>query len=244
MEIITTIREDTLQYARSKNNHTFDITEKDIMNFLGILIISGYHTNGTIGTIGNVQTNRMMKFPLNILKKDERASLDYRSDGNILFAQWKDNSIVSIGTNFGSITPLNKVNRWVKGAGKVAVDQPNLIADYNSGMGGVDLLDMQLASYTPKLTSKKWWWPPFSDALNTAMVAAVRIYKRTSPLAPERQLSHLQFRIQVAECLVKYEVEAPRVRLGGPAVPVPDYIQRDGINHECVSYKQTRCVIC
>ena len=94
----------------------------------------------------------MMKFPLNILKKDERASLDYRSDGNILFAQWKDNSVVSIGTNFGSITPLNKVNRWVKGAGKVAVDQPNLIADYNSGMGGVDLLDMQLASYTPKLT--------------------------------------------------------------------------------------------
>ena len=32
-------------------------------------------------------------------------------DGNILFAQWKDNSVVSTGTNFSSITPLNKKNR-------------------------------------------------------------------------------------------------------------------------------------
>ena len=174
--------------------------------------------------IGTVRTNRMMKCPLNILKKDERASLDYRSDGNFLFAQWKDNFVVSIGTNFSSITPLKKVNRWVKGAGKVPVDQSNLIADYNTGMGGVDLLDIQLASYRPKLTSKKWCWPLFNNALNIAMVAAVRIYKRTQPHAPERQLSHLEFRIEVAECLVKYEVEAPRVRLGGPTAPVPGYI--------------------
>ena len=37
------------------------------------------------------------------------------------------------------------------------------------------------------------------------MVAAFKIYIRTSPLAPERQLSHLEFRIEVAGCLVKYE---------------------------------------
>ena len=186
----------------------------------------------------------MMKCPLNILKRDERASFDYRSNGNVLFAQWKDNSVVSIGSNFSSITPLKKVNHWVKGAGKVAVDQPNLIADYNTGMGGVDLLDMQLASYRPKLTSKKWWWPLFNNALNIAMVVAFRIYKRTSPLAPERQLSHLEFCIETAACLVKYEVEAPRARLAGPTAPVPDYIQQDGINHECVSCEQTQCVTC
>ena len=63
------------------------------------------------------------------------------------------------------------------------------------------------------------------------MVSAFRICKCTSPLAPERQLLHLGFRIEVAEGLVKYEIEAPRVRLGGPTAPVPDYIRRDGINH-------------
>ena len=145
--------------------------------------------------IGTVRTNRMMKCPLNILKKDERASLDYRGDGNVLIVQWKDNSVVSIGTNFSSMTSLKKVNRWVKGAGKVAVDQPDLIADDNTGMGEVDLLDMQLASYRPELPSKKCWWPLFNNALNIAMFAAFRIYKRTSHLAPERQLSHLEFRV-------------------------------------------------
>ena len=95
-------------------------------------------------TLTTIRNNRMMKCLLNILKKkNERVSLDYRSDGNVLFAQWKDNSVVSIGTNFSSITPLKNVNCWVKGAGKVAVDQPNLIADYNTCMGGVVLPDMR-----------------------------------------------------------------------------------------------------
>ena len=78
------------------------------------------------------------------------------------------------------------------------------------------------------------------------MVATFRIYKRISPLAPGRQASHLEFHIQVAftlECLVKYEIEAPNVRVGGLTAPIPDYIQLGGINHECLSYKQTRWVI-
>ena len=44
MEIITMIREETLWYARSKSNYSFNNTEKDIMNLLGIVIISGYIT--------------------------------------------------------------------------------------------------------------------------------------------------------------------------------------------------------
>ena len=56
------------------------------------------------------------------------------------------------------------------------------------------------------------------------MVAVFRIYKRILIYAPERQLSHLEFPTEVAECLFKYEVEAPRVRLGGPTAPVPGYI--------------------
>ena len=78
------------------------------------------------------------------------------------------------------------------------------------------------------------------------MVATFRIYKRISPLVPGRQASHLEFHIKVAftlECLVKYEIEAPNVRVGGLTAPIPDYIQLDGINHECLSYKQTRWVI-
>ena len=57
------------------------------------------------------------------------------------------------------------------------------------------------------------------------MVAAFRIYKSTSSLAPERQLSHLGFHIGMTECLVKYEVETRRVRLREPTGPVPNYLR-------------------
>ena len=57
------------------------------------------------------------------------------------------------------------------------------------------------------------------------MVVAFRIYKSTSPLAPERQLSHLEFHIEMTECLVKYEVETRRVRLREPTGPVPNYLR-------------------
>ena len=79
----------------------------------------------------------------------------------------------------------------MKGQGKIMVDQPKLIAEYNKGMGGVDILDMHLAAYRPKITSKKWWWPLFSNALNLAVVAAFKIHQRVSPLPAAKKLTHL-----------------------------------------------------
>ena len=128
--------------------------------------------------IGTVRSNRRESCFFGITKKDEIASYDYKSDGTVLFVQWKDNSIVTVGTNFGKVTPVDKVSRWVKGKGKVSVDQPEVIYECNKGMGGVDLLDMLLGSYRTNLHSKKWWWPLFSNALNIAVVAAFKIHKK------------------------------------------------------------------
>ena len=95
----------------------------------------------------------------------------------------------------------------MKGKGKVSVDQPKVISEYNKGMGGVDLLDMLLGSYRPNLRSKKWWWPLFANALNIAVVAAFKIHQKVCV----DQLSHLDFRIEVAEVMVRANHEAQRV---------------------------------
>ena len=155
-----------------------------------------------IRAIGTVGSNRTESCFFGVTKKDERASYDYKD-------QRKDNSIVTIGTNFSKVTPVDKVSRWVKGKGKVPVEQPKVISEYNKGMGGVDLLDMLLGSYRPNLCSKKWWWPLFSNALNIPGVAAFKIHKK----ACVDQLSHLDFRIEVAEVMVRANHEAQRVRL-------------------------------
>ena len=44
----------------------------------------------------------MMKWPLidmKQMKRKERESYDYRSDGKIEIVQWNDNSIVTLGSN-------------------------------------------------------------------------------------------------------------------------------------------------
>ena len=148
--------------------------------------------------------------------------------------------MVTIGTNFSKVTPVDKVSRWVKGKGKVSVDQPKVISEYNKGMGGVDLLDMLLGSYRPNLRSKKWWWPLFANALNIAVVAAFKIHQKVCV----DQLSHLDFRIEVAEVMVRANHEAQRVRLGGPTASVPGQIRLDGVNHTLVPSSQGRCIYC
>ena len=135
----------------------------------------------------------------------------------VLFVQWKDNSIVTIGTNFSKVTPVDKVSRWVKGKGKVSVDQPKVIFEYKRGMGGVVFLDMLLGSYRRNRRSKKWWWPLFANALNIAVVAVFKIHKKVC-VDP---LSHLDFRIDVAEVMVRANHKAQRVQLDGPTASVP-----------------------
>ena len=79
--------------------------------------------------IGTVRSNRTESCFFGDTKKDERASYDYKSDGTVLFVQWKDNSIIAVDTNFSKVTPVDKVSRWVKGKGKVSVDQPKVISE-------------------------------------------------------------------------------------------------------------------
>ena len=190
--------------------------------------------------IGTVGSNRTESCFFGVTNKDEHASDDYKSDRTVFFVQWKDNSIVTVGTNFSKVTPADKVSRWVKGKGKVSVDQLKVISEYKKGMGGVDLLDMLLGSYLPNLRSKKWWWPLFLNALNIAVVAAFKIHKK----ACVGQLSHLDFRIEVAEMMVRANHVEQRMQLGGPTASVPGQIRLDGVNHTLVPTSQGRCIYC
>ena len=66
-------------------------------------------------------------------------------------------------------------------------------------MGGVDLMDRLAESYRPSIQGKKWNWPLFINVVNLSVVAAWRLYCKTC----QENLSHLQFRSQIALCLLK-----------------------------------------
>ena len=142
---------------------------------------------------GTVRDNRTNKCPLiatSDLKKKERGTYDYKSDGKVICVKWNDNAVVTVASNYFTATPIQKTHRRVRSENRKEVEQPNLIYKYNFGMGGVDQLDRLASSYRPRLRSKKWWWNLFSNGLNLSVIAAYRFFQY---LNPEQKMTHLQF---------------------------------------------------
>ena len=195
-----------------------------------------------IRACGTVRENRIGHCPLRSSKeiqKQPRGTFDYRSDGTVICMKWNDNRAVTVASNYYGVTPLHKAERRVKNEARKIVSQPRAICMYNQGMGGVDLCDRQLASYRPRLRARKWWWNLFAHALNLAVVAAHEFYNH---IHPANKKDHHEFRVTVAETLVKRQ--SSRVRMGGPTAPAPPAVQYDGINHYLVPCRQGRCVVC
>ena len=110
---------------------------------------------------GTVRQNRIKGFPLKTgadMKKTERGSYDYRSDGDVEIVRWNDNSVITLCSNAAGVEPVRQVKRRVKSKGSILAPLPHVLASYNKGMGGVDLLDRALADYRPSILGKKWYW--------------------------------------------------------------------------------------
>ena len=171
------------------------------------------------------------------LKKEERGTFDFCSDGKVYVAKWHDNSIVTIASNWENHQPVHKTRRRVKG-GEKQVSQPQLVCTYNKGMGGVDLMNRLAKFYRPSIRGKKWYWPLFINVVNLSVVAAWRLYCKTC----QENLSHLQFRSQIALCLLK--AGSQRVRKLELAGILPEDVRYNGIDHTLGSTSQGRCKVC
>ena len=170
------------------------------------------------------------------MKKSTRGTFDFRCDGTVFMCKWNDNSVVTVASNCQTHTPVHEVRRRVKGQPVNNVQQPHLIHAYNQGMGGVDLMDRMLASHRPSIRGKKWYWP----LLNVTFVVAWRIHCKIA----ESPLSHLDFRREIAICLLEMSVVSRLQVGGGPRVNLPDDVRFDEEDHEKVAASQGRCKVC
>ena len=164
------------------------------------------------------------------LKQEGRGAHDFISDGHVSFIRWNDNSTVTIGSNFMCHEPVGKVKMRMKG-GRREAGISVVVSKYNSGMGGIDLLDQLCGSYRPTIYSKKWWWPLFTHTLNVSVVAAWRLYQS---LNPKNNTSHLDFRRKISIYLMRSSVGQPKSPAncsGGHHVCLPDTVR---LNHRHV----------
>ncbi len=102
---------------------------------------------------GTMRANRLQGCKLKSnkdLKKSGRGSLDYMTDLNsgVIIAKWMDNNAVHLASNFIGVEPMQTVSRWIpEEKCRKDIPCPNIIKEYNGGMGGVDLVDMLIALY-------------------------------------------------------------------------------------------------
>ena len=191
---------------------------------------------------GTIRQNKTQNCPFTspaAMKKQERGTFEAFGDGMIALCQWNDNKPMCVVSNFKDAEPTSVIRRWsASKKSAVQIPQPQMVANYNKYMGGVDLLDRFLSDYRPRLRSKIWWWCLFSNFLNMSVVAAWRLHKKIGETMP-----HLQFRRDVVRTLMARLYDKP-LRPGPNRMPV-DRVRLTGKLQVCAPVgKQGRCKHC
>ena len=144
-----------------------------------------------------------------------RGSVDYCSDVNsgIIIVKWLDNGPVHLVSNFVGVEPLAAVERWSKEHKKwVPIPCPQVVKEYNKGMGGVDLADMLIALYRITVKTRRWYIKVFWHCIDICKVNASILYRRhcaEQGIPKKNQKSLLKFVLELADMLISVNKAAP-----------------------------------
>lgn len=155
------------------------------------------------------------------LKSEGRGSFDFATEQNenILIAKWFDNKTVHVTSNYKGITPIANVKRWSTAEKKyIEVGRPEIIREYNSYMGGVDLNDMLVALYRIKHSVKRYYLRIIYHLIDISIVNAWILYRRncvTVGITKYKKL--LTFRAEIAHALINKDVSILSRKRGRPS---------------------------
>lgn len=222
-------------------------------NYFTTIKLFGMMNDRGMGLTGTIRANRIGNCPVDskaVAKKDRGCyDYSYSPDGSVVVVCWNDNNVVTAASNCHGVHPLGKATRFSKAkGGKVAIDVPQLIKQYNTFMGGVDRFDQNVACYRCNIRSKKWWFPFFVFGLEAAMQNAFQLY-RARKLDCGVVWDLLGFRRYVVQTYLKKYGNPPE--LGRPSTHtkmdrrvLPD-VRYDGQEHwPSESATQRRCGQC
>lgn len=184
---------------------------------------------------GTIRDDRTGTCPLKKTKfagKKERGAYDFAAEENVhlTVVRWNDNSIVTVASNIFSVEPLATVKRYNRKEHKdVQILQPDMIKQYNSYMGGVDLHDNAIANYRISIRGKKWWWPLFANTLDSTIANCWKLYRKVN----NSNMTQLDFKSYIAVRLLKSDdAHASNITIGRPPKePVPNEMRFDRVGH-------------
>ncbi|XP_060845820.1 piggyBac transposable element-derived protein 2-like [Rhopalosiphum padi] len=144
----------------------------------------------------------------------------------VSIVKWLDNKIVCLASSYTSENTQNTsyIQRYSKEKKKrILVPYPNIVKEYNSHMGGVDLADMFVALYRTGLKSHKWYMSLFSQMLDICVNNAWILYRRDCKALGEKQKRLKEFRHEIGIALTSKD----KLRLGRRPLEKPyDFIAK------------------
>jgi len=172
-------------------------------------LISYLRSEFGILSLGTIRKQHLRGCPLNEdkkLMKQPRGTYEYLCDKSkkVIILKWLDNKVVSLASSYTqeSKSNTNIIQRYSKDAKKrVPVPYPNIVKEYNTHMGGVDLADMLVALYRTGLKSHKWYMSFFSQMLDISVNNAWLLYRRDCELHKEKDKRLKEFRHEIAVAL-------------------------------------------
>lgn len=79
------------------------------------------------------------------------------TDNSLTAVGWHDNRSVYAASNATGCQPLKTVQRWSRSEMKaLSVNPPQLVAQYNIGMGGVDRADENISTHRISIRTNEW----------------------------------------------------------------------------------------
>jgi hypothetical protein len=209
---------------------------------------------------GTIRSNRLRGCVLEAdkdLLKRGRGIYDYKVDNKAGIAVTKcaDTKCVTLASFCVAHTPIFEVKRYSKDERKkINVESPQIIKQYNTHMGGVDLADMLVALYKVPFKSRRWYLGIFGQMIDIAVNNAWLQYRRDHESLGLPNHDRLkQFRLNLASALISNKkltkirksdfAKQPKKKIKVPVRPVDD-VRYDQIGHFPTFGAKGRCKLC
>lgn len=164
-----------------------------------------------IHAAGTVRLDRFSNPPFSkdpAMKKNGRGCSEevVSHDGSVACVKWYDNKCVALASNYIGVGTTDKAQRFDKNTRqKISIDRPEIVREYNTYMGGVDLMNQMVSYYRIFIRSKKWTLRMVTHFIDFAVINSWIEYKNDCEKSglPKRQVMDLlAFRMQLAKELV------------------------------------------
>lgn len=164
-----------------------------IDNFYSSVSLAKYLIQKNTHVVGTLRSNRKGNPTEVVKKKLTRGESIWKRNGSITVGKWRDKRDVLVLSTCHKFDMTTVKNR--KG---VEHQKPNVVADYNANMSGIDRADQMISYYSTPRKTIRWYLKLFFHLMDVALWNSHFLYKK----ATGKKISYLNFREEVASAMV------------------------------------------